>query len=50
MWHNYGVELAQTYGVEGGEYEVIEPQIPAKTSTKSAAPRGMKVNVAYGVT
>ena len=46
----YGVGLAQISGVEGGEYEVVQPQAPADTSTESAAPHGMTVNVAYGVT
>ena len=46
----YGVGLAQISGVEGGEYEVVQPQAPAETSTESAAPHGMTVNVAYGVT
>ena len=45
----YGVGLAQTSGVEGGEYEVVQPQAPAETPTESAAPHGMTVNVAYGV-
>ena len=42
--------LAQTYGEEGGKYEVVEPQAPAKTSTESAPPHVMSVNVAYGAT
>ena len=46
----YGVGLAQISGVEGGEYEVVQPQAPAETPTESAAPHGMRVNVAYGVT
>ena len=45
----YGVGLAQTSGVEGREYEVVQPQAPAETPTESAAPHGMTVNVAYGV-
>ena len=45
----YGVGLAQTSGVEGRECEVVQPQPPADTSTESAAPHGMTVNVAYGV-
>jgi len=45
----YGVGLAQTSGVEGEEYEVVQSQAPAETSTESAVPHGMTVNVAYGV-
>ena len=45
----YGVGLAQTSGVEGGECEVVQPQAPAETLTESAAPHRMTVNVAYEV-
>ena len=27
----YGVGIAQAFGEEGGEYEVVQPQLPSET-------------------